>query len=308
MQLSILTPTYNRGNLLKRIYESLIKNSNYDLRFEWLIMDDGSTDNTKEIVDNFIKEKKINIKYYYQENQGKAVAINNLLNYAAGEFIIDCDSDDYFASNAFKIIKDKVDILRNSSKLYAAVFLKCDMSGEVSGKRFKEDKYITTMFELYFKDDIQGEKIILFKSDIRKKYRHELEKNEKFVTESRMYHKMDLKYKVVCFNIPLIIGDYRKDGYTSNIDKVFIKNPLGYCRYFEEILNYFDLKDVKLNKRLYLIKHYILFSYLSKNNNIIKKIKGRFNKFLLAILYIPGYLFSWKYKKKYTKNIEDINN
>lgn len=302
MQLSILTPTYNRGNLLERIYESLIKNSKYDLSFEWLIMDDGSTDGTKEIVDNFIKEKKINIKYFYQENQGKAAAINNLINYAVGEFIIDCDSDDYFASNAFKIIKDKADILRNSSKLYAAVFLKCDMAGEVSGNKFKEDKYITTMFDLYFKDDVQGEKIILFKSDIRKKYRHELEKNEKFVTESRMYHKMDLKYKVVCFNLPLIIGDYRNDGYTNNISKIFIKNPLGYCKYFEEILNYFDLKNVKLNKRMYLIKHYILFSYLSKNNNIIKKIKGGFNKFLIAILYIPGYLFSWKYKRKYAKN------
>ena len=66
MQLSILTPTYNRGNLLERIYESLIKNSSYDLSFEWLIMDDGSTDNTKEIVNNFVKEKKINIKYFYQ--------------------------------------------------------------------------------------------------------------------------------------------------------------------------------------------------------------------------------------------------
>ena len=142
MQLSILTPTYNRGNLLERIYESLIKNSSYDLSFEWLIMDDGSTDNTKEIVNNFVKEKKINIKYFYQENQGKAIAINNLLNHAVGEFIIDCDSDDYFASNAFKIIKDKANILRNSNKLYAAVFLKCDMAGEVSGNKFKEDKYI----------------------------------------------------------------------------------------------------------------------------------------------------------------------
>lgn len=303
MELSILTPTYNRGKLLEIIYESLLKNSKFDINFEWLIMDDGSTDDTKEIVDNFIKEKKINIKYFYQKNQGKAVAINNLLGYANGEFIIDCDSDDYFANNAFKIIKEKLEVLKNNDNLYAAVFLKCDTDGEVSGYKFKQDKYITTMFDLYFKDDVQGEKIILFKSDIRKKYKHELEKNENFITEARMYHKMDLKYKVVCYNVPLIIGDYRKDGYTSNINKVFIKNPVGYCKYFEEILNYFDLKDVKFNKRLYLIKHYILFSYLSKNNNIIKSIKGKFNKILIAILYIPGYLFSWNYKRQYIKKL-----
>jgi len=91
MKISILTPTYNRANLLKNLYISLIENSKYDGDIEWLIMDDGSTDNTQEVIKEFIKENKIDIKYYIQENQGKMKAINNLIQYVTGDFIIDCD-------------------------------------------------------------------------------------------------------------------------------------------------------------------------------------------------------------------------
>ena len=197
MKLSILTPTYNRAKLLPDLYESLKDNLKYEIDFEWLIMDDGSYDNTKEVVEGFMAEKKIDIKYYYQENQGKMVAINNLVNKATGNFMMDCDSDDCFAKNAFGIIKENIDKLVKDQELYALIFLKCDIAGEISGKRFKEDNYKTTMFDLYFKDDVQGEKILLFNSEIRKKYKHKLEAGEKFITEGRMYHEMDGDYKVL---------------------------------------------------------------------------------------------------------------
>ena len=70
MKISILTPTYNRENLLKNLYNSLIENSKYNVDIEWIIMDDGSTDNAKELIQNYIKEGTIEIKYFYQENQG----------------------------------------------------------------------------------------------------------------------------------------------------------------------------------------------------------------------------------------------
>lgn len=229
MKLSILTPTYNRANMLKEIYDSLIINSKYGLDFEWLIMDDGSTDNTKEVVDSFIKEQTMDIRYFAQINQGKAKAINNLMDHVTGDLVLDCDSDDYLASNAFKIIMDKAEILSSSFNIYALAFLKCDIYGDVSGKEFKHDYHRSTMFDLYYKEDVQGEKILLFKTSLRKEFKHQLEGKEKFVTEARMYHKMDLKYKIVCFNTPLIIGEYHKDGYTQNINKVFIENPIRIC-------------------------------------------------------------------------------
>ena len=135
MKISVLTPTYNRGNLLKRLYNSLIENSKYDVQIEWLIMDDGSTDNTKEIINEFIKKNKIDIKYYSQENQGKMTSINNLMNYVTGDIIIDCDSDDYFTDNAFEIVKQEYTKYKDEKNIYGLCFLKYDQNRNNMGNK-----------------------------------------------------------------------------------------------------------------------------------------------------------------------------
>ena len=282
-KISILTPTYNRAELLKNLYNSILKNISFGLDIEWLIMDDGSTDETKEVVQNF--QKDFEIKYFYQENQGKMVAINKLVEQAIGDYIIDCDSDDYFSDNAFEIIKEAIEKNQNEKDIYGLCFLKFDQNGNNMGDNFKNKK--TTMFDLYFKEGETGEKAILFKSEIRKKYKHELEHGEKFVTEARMYHKMDEKYKLICINEPIMICEYQDKGYTKNIIKQFKENPFGYYEYFEEILQK-DMSGVTFKKRLYAIKHFILFSTLTKKKNILKFVKGALNKILIMLLYLPG--------------------
>lgn len=278
MKISILTPTYNRGELLKKLYNSLLENADYGMQIEWLIMDDGSTDETQEIVENFSKEK-IDIKYFKQENKGKMEAINNLIKHATGELIVDCDSDDYFTKDAFKIVKDEYE--KNTEEIYGLCFLKYNTKGENIGNNFKKPK--TTMFDLYFKEGETGEKVIVFKSEIRKQFKHELEHGENFVTEARMYHKMDEKYKMACVNKAIMICEYQEGGYTKNIKEQFKKNPYGYYAYFKEILQK-NMNGVSFNKRLYAIKHYILFSYLTKQYKV-KSIKGLENKILYIILW-----------------------
>ena len=277
MKISVLTSTYNRGNLLKKLYNSLIQNSNYNVDVQWLIIDDGSKDDTKNIVKDFKDENKIEIKYFYQENQGKMLAINKLVKEANGDLIIECDSDDYFTEDAFDIIKNEYQKC-DKSDIYALCFLKYDQNGNNMGNLFKNEK--TTMFDLYFKEGENGEKALVFFADVRKKYKHELEHNEKFVTEARMYHKMDVKYKMICINKPIMICEYQKDGYSKNIIEQFKNNPYGYYKYFQEILEK-DMKGVKFSKRLYVIKHYILFGKLinakkslNKNNVIINYRRG----------------------------------
>lgn len=282
MKISILTPTYNREKLLHRLYESIIQNSKYELEIQWLIMDDGSLDNTKNIIQKYIQENKIQIQYYYQKNKGKMEAINNLLEYATGDLIIECDSDDYFKDDAFKIIENSYNEMDENT--YALAFLKYDQNGKNIGKLFKQKE--TTMFDLYFKQGEDGEKALVFNSKIRKKYKYELENNEKFSTESRMYHKMDLEYKLKCINEPIMICEYQKDGYSKNIKEIFKKNPYGYYKYFNEMFN-MNFKGIYFSKRIYIIKHYILFATLTKAKNIFK-INGMTNKILLAILYVPG--------------------
>lgn len=289
MKISVLTPTYNRESLLKNLYNSLLKNKDYGLEIEWLIMDDGSKDDTKNLIERFKEDKKINVKYFYQENQGKMFAINELVKKATGDLIVDCDSDDYFTDDAFKIIKEAFEENKNKDKICGICFLKYDEKVNNMGNNFKNNE--TTMFDLYFKEGETGEKAIVFYADIRKKYKHELEKNERFVTEARMYHKIDEKYKMICINKPIMICEYQEKGYSKNIKKEFKENPYGYYKYFEEILQK-NMKGVSFNKRLYAIKHFILFSYLTKSKKNLRNIKGIENKLLYFVLYIPGVIKS----------------
>ncbi len=294
MKLSILTATYNRSNYLPKLYESIKENLKYNITPEWIIVDDGSTDDTKNIVQGFIDENKVIIKYLYQKNNGKMSAINEAVKMATGDLIIDCDSDDCFTNNSFEIIEKNSEKLLQNEELYGLVFLKSEENGKISGKEFSQKEHITTMFDLYFKEDIGGEKIIVYNSKIRKQYSHRLEHDEKFITEARMYHKMDEKYKLLAINEVIEQGSYIEDGYTKNINKTFKESPYGYYMYFKELLQK-DMRRVMFSKRLYAIKHYILFSYLTKNKFNANLIKDRLNKFLYIMLYLPGKMKSRRF-------------
>lgn len=285
MKISVLTATYNRANLLKRLYDSIVKNLNYGVEVEWLIMDDGSIDETQKVVEKFIKEDQLDIQYYSQENSGKMEAINNLVPYSTGDLIIECDSDDYFKDSAFKTIKNHYNELDDDT--YALCYLKYDQNECNIGNLFKEKE--TTIFDLYFKEGENGEKALVYNARIRKQFQYELENSEKFITEARMHHKMDLKYKMKCFNEPIMICEYQDGGYSKNIIEVFKKYPYGYYEYFKEMFT-MDLTGIYFNKRMYMLKHYILFSYLTnrKFNEAFKNVQGIFNQILFTIMYIPG--------------------
>lgn len=285
MKISVLTPTYNREKLLPQLYKSLIKNIKCGIDIEWLIMDDGSTDNTESVINKFINEDKFTIKYFKQANQGKMTAINNLIGYSTGELILVCDSDDYFTPKAFRTIKEEYEKNKDRKDIYGLCFLKYNSKNENMGNEFKNKE--TTMFDLYFKEGENGEKAVVFFSNIRKKYKHKLEHNEKFVTEARMFHEMDDMYKMMCVNEPIMICEYQEAGYSKNIIKEFTENPFGYYEYFKEILQK-DMKGVLFHKRIYAIKHFILFSYLTKSKNSKKYIKNLINKVIYIVMYIPG--------------------
>lgn len=301
MKLSIITPTYNRANMIGNLYNSIMKNleqnekTRQNIQVQWLIIDDGSTDNTEEIVKQYIGENKIEIQYYKQENQGKMSAINNIVQYANGDLIVECDSDDIFSDNAFYDILQAYHETKERNDLYGLCFLKYDLKGNNIGNRFQKEE--TTMFDLYFKQQENGEKAIAFFTNIRKQYQYKIENHEKFSTEARMYHEMDLKYKMKCINKPIMICDYKVDGYTKNIQKIFKENPYGHYAYFKEILEQHDMTGVPLKKRLYVIKHYILFSYLTKQYRI-GSIKGMKNKMIYILLFIPGMIKSYHFKNK----------
>lgn len=295
MKISVLTPTYNRAKLLQRLYQSLLENMGKGIQIQWLIMDDGSTDQTEEIITKIKQENKLEIYYQKQENQGKMKALNNLLPQVTGEVMIECDSDDYFKANAFEIIAEHAKHMEENT--YALAFLKEDQNGNNLGKLFEKEK--TTMFDLYFKEaePAEGEKALVFQTKIRKQYKYPLEKEEKFVTEARLYHQMDLQYHIKCVNEPIMVCEYQEDGYTQNMIQIFKNNPYGYYEYFKEMF-LMDWNGVYLKKRIYILKHYILFSVLTNQTikTILQNTKGVFNKIAILMLYLPG---KWVTKKRF---------
>ena len=203
-----------------------------------------------QVVKSFNEIEHLEIKYFKQENQGKMQAINNLMQYVTGELVMDCDSDDYFIIGAFKNISEhSIELLKNDN-LYALVFLRSGEYANVKGKTFENTKDETTMFDMYFKQGMDGEKVLVYKSSIRKLYKYELKNGEKFITEASLFYKIEEKYKVKCYNLEVVSGDYLEEGYTKNFIKLFINNPQGYFQYFQDILAR-DTKGVKFDKRLY---------------------------------------------------------
>lgn len=177
MKLTIVTPTYNRAYTLGKLYDSILQNLNSNFQIEWLIMDDGSTDNTKDLIQEYISQNKIQVRYFYQENQGKMQALNNVIEFATGDLIVEIDSDDYFLDNAFKTIEEKYNQIKNDNTVYAMVFPRLLINGE--SRVINEDVLKTTMFELYLKHGLIGDSTLVFVTNIRKQYKHKLEKRRK---------------------------------------------------------------------------------------------------------------------------------
>ena len=138
--ITVFTPTYNRKNELINLYKSLLEQEFKD--FEWVIVDDGSKDNTEETVKNFIKENKIKINYYKQENKGKSLAHNKGVELAQGEYFVGIDSDDIFTQDALKKIHKYFEIIKEKSDIFGIFFL------NYNPLKFFEDKLLVFLYQI----------------------------------------------------------------------------------------------------------------------------------------------------------------
>ncbi|MFQ5485005.1 MAG: glycosyltransferase family 2 protein [Desulfobacterales bacterium] len=167
---TVFTPTYNRAYTLHRVYESLISQTFRD--FEWLIVDDGSTDNTRELVDQWKKEASFPIRYYWQENSGKDVAFNDGVQKAHGELFCPLDSDDACVPNALECIKWHWDSIPKEKKneFYSVTCLCVDQYGKIVGDKYPEDVFDSDALEIRYKYMIGGEKWGALRTDVLKEY------------------------------------------------------------------------------------------------------------------------------------------
>lgn len=232
MKVSICTPTYNRAHCLEKLYNSLVNQTSKD--FEWLIIDDGSKDETREKVEYFINQKKIDVKYFYKNNGGKHTAINEALKYATGEYFFIVDSDDYLKSMAVSFIIDKFNGL--SSDFAGIAFLKEFENGNLVGTTFKGNYLDATSLERS-KFKIQGDKAEVFFTELLRKYPFPVFENEKFLTEAIVWNRIAHDgYKIRWYNESIYVCQYQTDGLSMGVN--YLKNFEGYTVFIKELLSY----------------------------------------------------------------------
>lgn len=270
MMLTIFTPTYNRGHLLNRIYQSLLEQECLD--FEWLIVDDGSTDDTELIVKSFIDENKINIRYIYKENGGKHTAHNSAVINADGEMFLCLDSDDQLAPNAVKIINQAKSRIQDNDCGF--IGYKQDTTGKLLSSKLADNENIHCgLFRLTKNQNISGEFAFVFLTEILKKYLFPVFESERFIGECILYDKLELEGYTLCpLGQVIELCEYQSDGLSNNLNAVMKKNPAGYCLYYMQRI---DMQD-SLKNRIITAGKYKCFCIFAKDkyteyNGIHKK-------------------------------------
>ena len=224
--LTVFTPTYNRGEILKELYKSLKRQTNKD--FQWIIVDDGSTDNTEEVVKSWIAEDEIIIRYFKQENGGKQRAFNKGVSHSDTELFMCVDSDEYMLDNAVDIILKAWTNVKYKKYIAGIVALRGKTESQPVGTEFPKEICESTLTDLYSRYHFKGDTELIYRTHILKKYPFWVAKNEKFMGESYVYQKIDQIYKLSLLPQIVAVGEYLEDGYTKNIRKIIKENPVSY--------------------------------------------------------------------------------
>lgn len=279
--ITVFTPTYNREKDLVKLYESLVT-QNYK-EFEWLVIDDGSKDGTKRLINELKKENKVNIKYVYKENGGKMSAVNKAYSMAKGDIIFGIDSDDVLKDNVLGLIANDFEKIVDNKDIAGFFYLQSDINDKdkIVGDIFPIENSPVTYYDIYNKYKVTGDKLLVMKTDIAKKYEFPIIKGEKFVPEALVFNRISKQYKFLCKNYIVACKEYKEDGYSANYFNLVKKNPKGNALYFKELYEF--------SKTFYNVYGYILFSIYSKYN--FKKIYNEHPaKLKILLLYIPTYL------------------
>lgn len=233
MLVTIFTPTYNRSYIINQLYKSLINQTNKD--FEWLIVDDGSTDNTEEFINGFINDDKISIRFFKQPNSGKHIAINTGLSLAKGKLFFIVDSDDYLVNNAIELITSYKKKLFQDQNLAGLSFRRGYSTKNIIGshQNFKDIKM--SVLDFRFTKKVKGDQAEIYKTKILKHYKFPCFENEKFCPEGLIWNRIGKNYKLLWTSKVIYICQYLEDGLTSKIIELREKSPRYSMLYYSEL-------------------------------------------------------------------------
>lgn len=287
--ITVFTPTYNRAKLIHRVYESLVRQTNQ--QFKWLVIDDGSADNTKEIVERYVQENKIEITYVYKENGGLHSGYNAAIERLDTELSICIDSDDWLPDDAIERIQ-KVWSKCKAENIAGLIGLDYTASGDLIGDHLLDGAVINPIDLLASKTN-RGDKKYVVRTDCYKKVAPMPEfPGEKNFNPHYMILKLCAEYRFIAVDAPLCFVDYQPDGMTANQYKQYLNSPKSFAELRRVILS---LPNVPAKYLLKTAIHYCSSSQLAHNAYFIRESP----KPLLTVLCTPlGWLLTAYIKHK----------
>jgi glycosyltransferase involved in cell wall biosynthesis len=268
MLLTVFTPTYNRAYIIGKLYDSLCRQTCQD--FEWLVIDDGSTDNTEQLIASFIAEHKIGIRYIKKENGGKHTAINLGVKEAKGDLFFIVDSDDSLTKDAINwILASAKDFIADNA--FAGLSsTRIHPNGSRIGGAFPQKHYDCTALEIRNKYRINGDLAEIYKTDILRKFAFPEFKGERFSPEALVWNRIASSgYKLRYFDKGIYVCEYLDDGLTAAITRLRIRSPKATSLYYSE---YYKIGLPRAEKIKTAI-NYWRFSPYYKHLSLTSKIK-----------------------------------
>ena len=238
---TIFIPTYNRAHLLPRAFASIERQSNQD--FEVVIIDDGSTDNTCEIVESWKQKVDFPVIYHYQVNQGKPAAHNAALEFSRGYFTVILDSDDILADNALELLLSHWNEIPDTEKSgFAGIEGHCAYidDQQITGNIFPQDVFDSTYLETRYKLKIAGDKKNSMRTDVLRAFPFPQFPGEKSVRESLVWNRIAAQYKMRYINQVIQYIEYQPGGLSTDIFKRRVTNPQGFRLAHQEMINLFN--------------------------------------------------------------------
>ena len=291
--LTVFTPTYNRARTLQRTYESLCRQDCKE--FIWLIIDDGSTDGTSELVQSWQrKENGFEVQYIYKENGGMHTAHNTAYENIHTELNICIDSDDQMALGAVKKIRDTWEKVKG--KGYAGLIaLDADFAGNIIGKDFSAEMIDTTLGGYYAAGGL-GDKKLIYRTDVINSVPpYPVFQDEKYVGLVYKYTLVDQKYKLYVMKEVVCEVEYQEDGSTGTMWKQYLQNPKGFAFLRRVAMQYPASKKRLIRDCI----HYCSSSQIAKNRKYIRESP---RKLLTVFCTPPGWLLTVIIRRKAREN------
>lgn len=289
MTITVFTPTYNRAYIIGTLYESLKRQTCKE--FEWLVVDDGSTDNTEELFREWSKETSFPVRYIKQQNGGKHRAINRGVKETKGELFFIVDSDDYLVDNAIERILHHFTSIKDDNSFCGVCGLKCHPDGTKVGGGDNFGIIDCTSLDFRYKYKMKGDMAEVLRTDILQQYPFPEMEGEKFCPEAVIFNRIAQRYKFRYFYENIYFCDYLPDGLTAKITRIRMQSPVSAMICYSDLAGF----NVPLRQRIKAASNFWRFSLCSQEafGSKLKKI-GLQWLFALPI----GYMIHLKDKKQ----------